>query len=97
MAHSVCDGKGDHSTPCVMGTARLTVGWDKKIVQKVFFSQKEAGWPYDFFGAADQPTLHNLCSYFALNHIIDNSDIYINMVIYLADHVHLLYDFILIN
>ena len=33
MAHSVCDGIGDCSTPCVMvsWTAWLTVGWDAKV------------------------------------------------------------------
>ena len=31
---SVCDSKGDHSIPCVMGswTAWPTVGQDKKVV-----------------------------------------------------------------
>ena len=99
IVHSVCDGKGDYSMPCLMGswTSQPTVGQEKKSYEKVFFLQKEAGWPYNFFGAADWPTLHNLCSYFALNSIIDNYDIYINMVIYPADHVHLAYGFILIN
>ena len=48
--------------------AQPTVGW---VVQKVFFLQKEAGQPYDFCGVADWPTLDTLCSYFALNCIVD--------------------------
>ena len=34
MVCSVCDGKGDHGTPCVMvsWTAQPTVGQDKKVV-----------------------------------------------------------------
>ena len=59
---------------------RLSAGMQKSY-KKVFFSQKEAGRPYNFFGAADWPTLYNLHSYFVLNHIIDNYDIYMTMVI----------------
>ena len=99
MACSVCDGKGDHSAPCVMvsWTAQPSATLDKKVIQKSVYFMKEAGWPYNFFGAADWLTLHNLCSYFALNHIIDNYNIYMNMVICLVDPVHLVYDFIIIN
>ena len=59
MVHSVCDGKGDCSTPCVMGswTAWPTVSQDKKVVQKSVFLMKRSrsairlfwcGWPADF-------------------------------------------------
>ena len=59
MACSVCDGKGDCSMPCVMGsrTAWLTVGWDKKVVQNSVFLAKRSrsavwlfgcSWPANF-------------------------------------------------
>ena len=95
MVCSICDGKEEHSMPCVMvsWTAWLTVGWDAKVIQKSVYLMKEAGQPYDFFGVANWPTLCNLCSYFVLNCIIDNYNINMNMVIYLVDPVHLLYGF----
>ena len=52
--------------------AQLTVSQEGKVVQRSVSLVKEAGQPYDFFGLADWPTLHNLCSCFALNHIVDN-------------------------
>ena len=69
-----------------------TVGRGCKSHKKVFLLQKEAGQLYDFFGVADRPTLCNLCSYFVLNHIIDTYNIYMNMVIYPVNPVHLSYD-----
>ena len=44
MVCSVCDGKGDCSTPCVMGswTAWPTVGWDAKVIQKSVFLTKRS-------------------------------------------------------
>ena len=86
--------------PCVMvsWTAWLTVSLEQKShTKKCLSCKKQAGWPYDFFGVADWPTLHSLCSYFVLNHIIDNYNIYMNIVICLVDPVHLSYDFIFIN
>ena len=43
MACNVCDGKGDCSMPCVMGSwiAWPTVGWDKKVIQKCFSCEKK--------------------------------------------------------
>ena len=39
-------------------TARLAGQWPAgKLYKKVFFLQKEAGWPYDFWRAADRLTL----------------------------------------
>ena len=42
MAHNVCDDKGDHSTPCVMGswTAWPTVSQSKKVVRKSVYLVK---------------------------------------------------------
>ena len=99
MAHNVCDGKGDCSMPCVMaaGLPSQHSAGTKTLYRKVFFLQKEAGQPYNFFGVANQPTLCDLCCYFALNHIIDNYNIYMNMIICPVDPVHLSYDFIIIN
>ena len=77
--------------------AWLTVSWDKKLYIKAFLLQKEAGQPYDFFGAANWLNLHNLCYYFALNHILDNYNLYMNMIVCLVDLVHLSYDFIIID
>ena len=44
MVCSVCEGKGDHSMPCVIGswTAQLTVSWDKKVIQKSIFLMKRS-------------------------------------------------------
>ena len=42
MVCSVCDGKGDCSMPCVMGSwaAQPTVSWDKIVIQKSVFLAK---------------------------------------------------------
>ena len=44
MVCSVCDGKGDHGMPCVMGswTAKPTVSQDAKVIQKSVFLTKRS-------------------------------------------------------
>ena len=44
MMCNVCDGKGDCSMPCVMGswTVCPTVRWDKKVVRKSVFLAKRS-------------------------------------------------------
>ena len=59
MVCIVCDGKLDCGAHCVMGswTAQANCWQGGKChMKKCFFWQKEAGWPYNFWGQPTWPT-----------------------------------------
>ena len=96
MVSSVCDGKWDHSTHCVMGswTAQLTVGQDANVIQKDVFLMKRSRLAIRlFWGGQPSQLLCNLCSYFALCHPINKYFIHICLVIWPVDPVYLSYKF----